>query len=77
MPNILVYNCSVGQTGAVKNEGSEVAASTSGLLSSLEIIFSCLGFDLDNISPYEGVISAPGGVKNKIFVDISTVYPDT
>jgi 3-hydroxyisobutyrate dehydrogenase-like beta-hydroxyacid dehydrogenase len=47
------------------------------LVKQADIIFSCVADDTSILATFETALSEGGDVKGKLFVDCSTVHPDT
>ena len=56
---------------------TKVASSIEEAVKPAEIIFTCLGDDVAVKDTIEIALAISGGVKGKLFVDCSTVHPDT
>ncbi len=71
-----VYNRTAGKTAALGKAGAFVASSISELVSKSDIIFTMLSDD-QAVKAVYGSPEIQGSAKNKLFVDMSTVKPDT
>jgi len=56
---------------------TKVASSIEEAVKPAEIIFTCVGDDAAIKDTIETALKIGGGVKGKLFVDCSTVHPDT
>ncbi|KAL4738900.1 6-phosphogluconate dehydrogenase-like protein NAD-binding protein [Aspergillus similis] len=75
---VLIYNrtTSRAETFASQNPNTTVASSIQEAVINSDIIFTCVGDDAAIIQTIDTAVST-GGLKNKVFVDLSTVHPDT
>jgi 3-hydroxyisobutyrate dehydrogenase-like beta-hydroxyacid dehydrogenase len=75
---LIVYNRTTTRTHRFhsQNPNTVVAESMSNAVAKADIIFTCLGDDAA-ISEIITSILTTGSVKNKLFVDCSTIHPDT
>ena len=55
----------------------QIAQGIGELVQQADIIFSCVADDAAIFGTYEAALSEGGDVKGKLFVDCSTVHPDT
>lgn len=55
----------------------KIAQSIGELVKQADIIFSCVADDAAIFGTYEAALSEGGDVKGKLFVECSTVHPDT
>ena len=55
----------------------KIAQSIGELVKQADVIFSCLADDAAILGTYGAALSEGGDVKGKLFVDCSTVHPDT
>ncbi|EIN05806.1 6-phosphogluconate dehydrogenase family protein [Punctularia strigosozonata HHB-11173 SS5] len=73
---LLVYNRTTSRTDAIVAAGAKPAPSLSSLVSSSDIVFTCLTNDATVTSAYED-IARNDGLQGKVFCDCSTIHPDT
>lgn len=75
---LLIYNRTISRAESLSKElgHSTVAPSISDLVSKSDIIFICLGAD-DSVQEAIDTAIKSGNVKGKLFVDCSTIHPDT
>ncbi|KNG85757.1 oxidoreductase [Aspergillus nomiae NRRL 13137] len=74
----LIYNrtTSRAETFAAQHPNTALASSIQEAVTKSDIIFSCVGDDAAITQTIDTAVGA-GDLKNKLFVDLSTVHPDT
>ncbi|KAL4876213.1 NAD(P)-binding protein [Aspergillus karnatakaensis] len=75
---LVIYNrtLSRAESFASQNANTVVASTISEVLSKADVIFTCVGDDAA-IQKMIGSCIAAGNIKDKLFIDCSTVHPDT
>ncbi|EIN05803.1 hypothetical protein PUNSTDRAFT_145719 [Punctularia strigosozonata HHB-11173 SS5] len=73
---LIVYNRTTSRTDAVIAAGAKLAPSVSSLVSSSDIIFTCLTNDATVTAAYEDIMQTEG-LQEKVFCDCATLHPDT
>ncbi|KAL4902299.1 hypothetical protein BDW74DRAFT_169532 [Aspergillus multicolor] len=77
---VLIYNRTLSRTKsfASQNPNTKVASSVHEAVSASDIIFTCVGDDAAITEIIDTAITASAGnLTNKLFVDLSTVHPNT
>ncbi|KAL3418344.1 6-phosphogluconate dehydrogenase 2 [Phlyctema vagabunda] len=78
---LLIYNRTSKRatdlSEALPQGKSRVVSSISSIVQAADIIFTCVGDDAAIEATIESALAATGGVKGKLFVDCSTVHPET
>ncbi|OGM48256.1 oxidoreductase [Aspergillus bombycis] len=75
---VLIYNRTTSRAEAFASQHPNTAVASSILeaVTKSDIIFTCVGDDAAITETIDTAVSA-GDLKNKLFVDLSTVHPDT
>lgn len=73
--SLTVWNRTLAKAEALKARGAKVAATPADLVRASNIVISMLGDDASVTSLFDGFLSAD--VKDKLFVEMSTIRPDT
>lgn len=76
---LLIHNRTISRAESLSNEfgHSSVSPSIPDLVSKSDIIFICLGDDAAVQEAMNTAIQSSGNIQGKLFVDCSTIHPDT
>ncbi|KAK9470060.1 NAD binding domain of 6-phosphogluconate dehydrogenase-domain-containing protein [Dipodascopsis tothii] len=74
---LIVWNRSMDKTAAVVAKGAVASAGLADTVAKSDILFSCVSNDAAVNGLFDQFLAVPGGVAGKLFVESSTIHPDT